>query len=639
MSVDLDRRRGDAIDVDDTDTPARQGGATVALLAHLARLAAAPAVAAVRWRRRPKQAAEKAVAWWWWNLYTGGKVGCGRAMWDRHEPDQVRRRVTLALTRTVAIVAACTALWALHADHGPGGALGRAAATVAVTPPATWLAVAAIVHAWHWWRWVLPLRRVLLPMLGWPERRPSRLWIEVPRSRARQETRGVRVTVPKDWFPSPKARALVVEAAHAKLRLDDVTDRWVFHSRYRYLQIRPAHHAPATAYLSEVAVQRALAVAKGGQVLLGLAAGGKDGPRPLYVDLDSDSPHILISAGTGGGKSVTIRTLAAQAIRRGWLVWVIDVKRHSHSWMRGLPGVRYFRDIADVHEALLAAAEEGDRRNRAWDDVPFGAEGPTFTRLVIVCEEMNGTLSYLRKWWRQNKAPGDPAIPDSVGGLGEILFMGRAVQVNVIAVAQSATARDLGGPEQRENFFCRVLARYTVNAWNMLVPECAYVPASSHPGRAQVCIAGVATETQQVYMDEAAARAYALAGRQPAAEAVSASQTPSDLRVGGENVATRPPLATGLAALPAGGEAEPALMSAVELSADKGIGLVPIKYHALRRALSIDPEAPKPVKRGGVNLFDPEQVTRWARNRPIAGARDRQKTTDGQSTEEGGSDR
>lgn len=636
--------RRPALDVDEVEgAPAGPGGALGALVAvwrllvWLARALAAPAVGLVRWHRRPKQAAEKAVAFWWWNLFTGGKVGCGPEMWDRHEPDQIRRRVGLALVRSAGIVAAAVALWVQRGDHGPGGTLVRAVVTVAVVPAATWWAVFAIASVWHWWRWVLPLRRVLLPMLDWPDRWPSRLWLEVPRSRARQETRGVRVTVPKAWFPSPKARALVVEAAHAKLRLDDVTDRWVFHSRYRYLQIRPAHHAPATAYLSDPAVMKALAAAKGGQVLLGLAAGGKDGPRPLYVDLDSESPHILISAGTGGGKSVTIRTITAQAIRRSWLVWVIDVKRHSHAWLRGLPGVRYFRNIEDVHEALLAAAEEGDRRNRAWDDIPFGEKGPTFTRLVIVCEEMNGTLSYLRKWWRINKSPGDPATPESIGGLGEILFMGRAVQINVIAVAQSATARDLGGPEQRENFFCRILARYTVNAWNMLVPECGYTPASDHPGRAQVCIAGTATETQQVFMSEVEARAYALAGRQPGTEAVSTSQHPSDLGDQVENVATRAPIATGLAALPAGGESEPALMSAVELSSDKGIGVVDIKYHALRRALRIDPEAPRPVKRGGVNMFSPDQVTKWARNRPIAGARDRQKGTD-ESTEEGGSD-
>ncbi|WP_228388846.1 hypothetical protein, partial [Streptomyces jumonjinensis] len=32
-------------------------------------------------------------------------------------------------------------------------------------------------------------------------------------------------------------------------------------------------------------------------------------------------------------------------------------------------------------------------------------------------------------------------------------------------VAQSATARALGGPEVREQFATRILARYSVNAW------------------------------------------------------------------------------------------------------------------------------------------------------------------------------
>ncbi len=594
----------------------------------------------LRWRRRPKQGAEKAVGWFVWNWVTGGKLGCGPEMWDRQDAGAVRRRAAIGATRTTGTVAVLVLAWSLWADLGPGGAVLAGAGTAALVPAAVWSLVLAVVLVWHWFWWVVPLHRVLRPILYKDHYVPSWRWLRVPRSRARQEAKGVRVKVPANWWPSEKERDRVVSATHAKLRLTDVTDHWVQHAHFRFLQVRPAHHAPPSAYLSDPHVQKALASMKGGQLLLGLAAGGKDKPRAIDVDLDSEAPHVLLSAGTGGGKSVTIRTLTAQAIRRGWHVWVIDVKRHSHMWIRGLPGVRYFRDPEDIHHALMLLAREGDRRNRAWDDVPFGEQGPTFPRILIVCEEINATANYLRKWWRQVREPGDPAQPESVAALGAILFMGRAVQIHVLAVAQSATAKDLGGPENRENFFCRILARYTANAWKMLVPECAYTPASSHPGRAQVCIAGTATETQQVFMSEPEARDYALAGRDLASVEVvpfSTSHGSSDLGVRTENVSPLDTFETSLTEVPVTGEVEPALMSAAEMSADKGIALVNAKYHALRKALLVDVEAPRPVQRGNTKFYDPEQVKVWARNRPIAGRKEREKVLVG-SIEGGGSD-
>ncbi len=606
----------------------------------LAVLVAFTARPALRWHRRPKQGAEKALGWFLWNWATGGKLGCGPEMWDRQDDGAVRRRVALGTARTAGTIAVLVLAWSLRADLGPGGAVLAAVGTAALAPAAVWSLVLVTVHVWHWWRWVVPLHRVLRPMLYKDQWKPSWRWLRVPRSRVRQETKGVRVTVPRSWYPPDKERDRVVSATHAKLRLTDVTDRWVEHSWHHYLQVRPAHHAPETAYLSDVHVQKGLAAMKRGELLLGLAAGGKDKPRLVTVDLDSEAPHVLLSAGTGGGKSVTIRTLTAQAIRRGWHVWVIDVKRHSHMWIRGLPGVRYFRDPEDIHRALILLGAEGDRRNRAWDDVPFGEKGPTYPRILIVCEEINATANYLRKWWRQVREPGDPQMPESVAALGAILFMGRAVQINVLAVAQSATAKDLGGTENRENFFCRILARYTKNAWNMLVPECSYTPAASHAGRAQVCIAGTATETQQVFMSEVEAREYALAGRDLASVEVvpfSTSQHPADLGIRTENVSNPAPVETSLAGLAAAAEVEEALMSVSEMSSDRGIGVVDVKYHALRKALTVDVEAPRGVKRGNTWFFNPEQVKVWARNRPIAGRKEREKVLAGISNEGGGS--
>ncbi|GAA2621967.1 hypothetical protein [Streptomyces tubercidicus] len=82
----------------------------------------------------------------------------------------------------------------------------------------------------------------------------------------------------------------------------------------------------------------------------------------MAVDLDADSPHVLISAGNGGGKSTILRTICCQFIHHRALVYVLDFKRISHTWARGVPGVTYCRDIAEIHDALIHLAQEGRRR-------------------------------------------------------------------------------------------------------------------------------------------------------------------------------------------------------------------------------------------------------------------------------------
>ncbi|WP_217243175.1 helicase HerA domain-containing protein [Streptomyces sp. AC555_RSS877] len=100
------------------------------------------------------------------------------------------------------------------------------------------------------------------------------------------------------------------------------------------------------------------------------------GSRVVSVDLDAESPHILVNASTGGGKSVTLRCIACPMLRHGSLVFVLDTKRISHPWANGLPGVTYCRDIADIHDALIelgafsppraARAPPGAGSTRTW---------------------------------------------------------------------------------------------------------------------------------------------------------------------------------------------------------------------------------------------------------------------------------
>ncbi|MEK8141554.1 hypothetical protein NKH18_00160 [Streptomyces sp. M10(2022)] len=103
---------------------------------------------------------------------------------------------------------------------------------------------------------------------------------------------------------------------------------------------------------------------------------------------------------------------------------------------------------------------------------------------MILLEEVNATMAQLKRYWAKIRESGDPKTSPAIDALAEILFMGRQVRLHVLLVAQSATAQAVGGPAMRENFSTRILVRYTLNAWRMLVPEVSPIPmASDHHGR------------------------------------------------------------------------------------------------------------------------------------------------------------
>ncbi|MFB6945618.1 hypothetical protein ACFWGL_40105 [Streptomyces sp. NPDC060286] len=65
----------------------------------------------------------------------------------------------------------------------------------------------------------------------------------------------------------------------------------------------------------------------------------------------------------------------------------------------------------------------------------------------------------------------------------------------------------------RENFSTRILVRYTLNAWRMLVPEVSPIPMpTEHHGRVQVATRGRAQETQVLNLSNAEAREWAMSG-------------------------------------------------------------------------------------------------------------------------------
>ncbi|WP_433373844.1 type IV secretory system conjugative DNA transfer family protein [Actinoplanes sp. CA-142083] len=227
------------------------------------------------------------------------------------------------------------------------------------------------------------------------------------------------------------------------------------------------------------------------------------GDVAVTLSLRDDSPHIAVSAGTGAGKSVLAELVAVQVLNRGGRVVILD-RKGSHRWALGLAGVDYCSRPEQMHDALVRLAALADERNTlALHEAEDRDPGP---RVLVIAEELNATIGQLTNFWAEFRGKGDPKRSPAVSALADLLFMGRSAKVNVLAVAQMLTARAIGGPEARENFGIRCLARYTANNWKMLVPEAAMPRASRTLGRWQVVIGGQATEVQVAYPSNAEAR-------------------------------------------------------------------------------------------------------------------------------------
>ena len=330
---------------------------------------------------------------------------------------------------------------------------------------------------------------------------------------------------------------------------------------------------------------------------------GESGAGPVTVSLHDDSPHICLSAGSGAGKSVLAQTVATQVLARGGEVVILD-RKGSHRWARDLAGVTYCRVPAQMHDELVRVAALADSRNqRALDEDDDWDPGH---RVLVVCEELNATIGQLADYWQRVRERGEPRQSPAITAFRELLYMGRSARVNVLAIAQMLTARAVGGPESRENFAVRCLARYTSNAWRMLCPETPQPRPTRQLGRWQIVVAGTATETQVCFLSPAQSRE--LAGR-------SGRRVPAD-RKRSDRAPTRDvsgdALAVGDIGDAAGGPVDP-LSDRMTLRDAVAEGVLPWSHQATKKRLQRSRNRPTPVgRRGLADLFTRADLIEWA---------------------------
>ncbi|MFF4963249.1 helicase HerA domain-containing protein [Streptomyces sp. NPDC001222] len=514
--------------------------------------------------------------------------------------------------------AAAGFLWTLQAAPEVA-AQGLQAAAAGGSVALGYNGLEVVRRAIHHREWIRPLHVALEGPLGLPEGTLPTAYIHIPRDYPERTEVG-RIDLPPAFVGVDGGQSTIRSIVRTKLGLSDATVTFKLEGRRPHLEIRQTPRPPAKVMFAEDSVRELVTAAAESAPLIGV---GPQGIR-VSVDLDAESPHILVSASTGGGKSVITRTMAAQMLHNGSQLVVLDFKRHSHKWARGLPNVAYCRDIEDIHDALVALGREGHRRNIVVDDWEGEDEPDVGPRLALILEEANATVAKLKRYWSATREKADPKESPAIDALREILFMGRAVRMHVFLVAQSATAAALGGPEVRECFATRILARYTRNAWMMLVPEVQPIPRSTrHVGRAQVVLGGVAHETQVTFFTDSEAREWATAGmvapapdlgglgvtsRAPAGPPTSENGAPVS-----RDVTPTLTLVKGEAALPPRPSVAPEVPR-YTLAAAAREGIVPLSADALRQAKRRDPEFPAGVD----GKWTAEELQKWHRNRPGA---------------------
>lgn len=233
------------------------------------------------------------------------------------------------------------------------------------------------------------------------------------------------------------------------------------------------------------------------QLLLGI-----NGQADAEVaDLDADSPHVLIAASSGAGKSVTARSIATQALIKGFEVVILDIKRHSHRWAKNLPGVHYAGSLPEIASALKSLGVHLHKRNEIVDkwpgDVKDADVGP---RIVVIFEEMNATMDALADLEKQMAR--NEFKPSR--GFSDVMFMGRAVKMSVVAITQGAKA--VLRPAILTNFGTRVLIAHDWESWAALVPRSSssggQPPAPKEVGRGYSVVKGHPTQVQLLFLGE-----------------------------------------------------------------------------------------------------------------------------------------
>lgn len=448
-----------------------------------------------------------------------------------------------------------------------------------------------------------------------PRRHPHE-WLKVAPDRS-----SAVAALPAGWGGDDKERQRLVSILTAKLGMPEALPSWHLAGPKPTLELTVERPPPREVSLAQL--MPFIEAAKPDAVVCGLGIES----APVGIDLDGDSPHIGITMGSGGGKSVTSRLILAQMLYKGCIGIVLDApKRISHTWARGLPNVAYCREVEEVHDMLLWLKAECDQRNRVADaaaDIEGRIRANVGPRIIVIAEELNTLMKRLRAYWLRERVSGDPVRSPALDALDEVLSMGRQVLMNVVMIGQRLSDKATGGGgDARENLAALIFARFKPSTWKMLASDMPMPARTTHKLRAWTVTDSVRA-VQVALVTGREARDLALAGtvdvlasRYPDIPGVTGSVHQA-ISAPGLGFVTQQPGISPIAAVPVTG------LVTVRQAIDEGIlpeGTTPqaVKQARYRDRLRPEGERVFPEQRGTrrlAPLYDATELEDWGAGR------------------------
>jgi hypothetical protein len=339
----------------------------------------------------------------------------------------------------------------------------------------------------------------------------ARRWVSIPRNFAEPGGQPVEIMLPANYVPNAARQKKIIEALRARLGLMEAEDHWHLRGRHPRLELSSPPAPPAMALYADYVAM--LLATEEYRPFLGVAASSE----LLAAEMIGDSPHIAVSAGSGAGKSVLTRAIAAQALAWGWHVIILDWKVESHEWAKGLTGVTYVSEIGAIHDMCVRIGEEIEIRKALTPD-----EREQRPRLLILREEWNMVSALLSEYWSELRSTAEPSeramMPTrspALTGVMKLDFAGRAFSMFDLLIAQRMSNRVFNGnTDIRENFGLRLLSRYSVQTWRMLVGTAVkYIRKPKQLGRWVAVVNDEAQQFQAILMTDDEARELAASGR------------------------------------------------------------------------------------------------------------------------------
>lgn len=430
----------------------------------------------------------------------------------------------------------------------------------------------------------------------------------------------VRAHMPANVPLDDKTKERIVAQVGARLGLPNAQGTWTIAAERPYVDLIGAPLPPRSLTFAEV--RELMEGADIDSPLFGLMSGRV----PSHLDYTNDSPHVLGSAGSGGGKSSMLRVIAMQRMRKGAGAIFLDFKKWSHlRWVRGLPSTvaLYFHEIEAIHNALVEIMAELIRRK----DIDHEDELDLMRRLDVYVEEMNTLLGMLTDYWRAKvatakaqaraavqaakatedevalveameqlaEANGLPLVSPAVQALRYGVNLGREFKIHFHFIGQSMDANSSGGRNTRESFRTRLLARWDRKTWRMLADGVPFVVCPSGPVGLWAHVHGAEVDIVRVpWVTDNEAREFVLAGGVPR-EPVLGRDIGGSVAAVPRRAVSLAPLSEIMAELPPGRSGERPTLKALRLASTR-------------------PGFPEPEVRGEAgkpHLYRAEDVREW----------------------------